>query len=234
MPPPNEEYILDLLRDGGLVTRIQIEEARANLSGVSSIVECLVRDRLVSADDVSRSLAAQAQMQWIDLTDMLVPREVIDEIKPQDARRFKMIPVARNENNLVVATGDPLDFDSIDGLGFLLKREIELVCTTPEKIRQALVKYYDSAEEAVEIRRDEIGATAVDQLDIGEGARLPQGEGGETPIVRMVSMLLLDAHKLGASDIHLEPLEKSFRVRYRVDGVLQETQSLPKKLQSAI
>ena len=234
MSPPNEEYLLDLLRDAGLVTSPQIEEARANLDGSTRIVELLVRQGIVADDDVSRSLAAQTQMQWIDLGNMVVPQEVIDEIKPEDARRFKMIPIARNENSLVVATGDPLDFDSIDGLSFLLKREIDLVCTTPEKIRQALVKYYGSAEEAVDILREKIGDTAAEELDIAEGADLPQGEGGEAPIVRMVSMLLLDAHKLGASDIHLEPLEKSFRVRFRIDGVLQEMQSPPKKLQSAI
>ena len=234
MSPPNEEYVLDLLRDAGLVTRPQIEEARANLDGSTRIVELLVRQGIVADDDVSRSLAAQTQMQWIDLGNMVVPQEVIDEIKPEDARRFKMIPIARNENSLVVATGDPLDFDSIDGLSFLLKREIDLVCTTPEKIRQALVKYYGSAEEAVDILRKKFGDTAIEELDIAEGADLPQGEGGEAPIVRMVSMLLLDAHKLGASDIHLEPLEKSFRVRFRIDGVLQEMQSPPKKLQSAI
>ena len=234
MSPPNEEYLLDLLRDAGLVTSPQIEEARANLDGSTRIVELLVRQGIVADDDVSRSLAAQTQMQWIDLGNMVVPREVIDEIKPEDARRFKMIPIARNENSLVVATGDPLDFDSIDGLSFLLKREIDLVCTTPEKIRQALVKYYGSAEEAVDILREKIGDTAAEELDSAEGADLPQGEGGDAPIVRMVSMLLLDAHKLGASDIHLEPLEKSFRVRFRIDGVLQEMQSPPKKLQSAI
>jgi type II secretory ATPase GspE/PulE/Tfp pilus assembly ATPase PilB-like protein len=234
MPPPNDDYVLDLLLDAGLVTLPQIEEARSNLDGSSRVVELLVRQGIVADDDISRSLAAQTQMQWIDLADMVVPQEVIDEVKPQDARRFKMIPIARNEDRLVVATGDPLDFDSIDGLSFLLKRDIELVCTTPEKIRQALVKYYGSAEEAVDILRKKIGDTAIEKLDIAEGAELPQGEGGEAPIVRMVSMLLLDAHKLGASDIHLEPLEKSFRVRFRIDGMLQEMQSPPKKLQSAI
>ncbi len=82
--------------------------------------------------------------------------------------------------------------------------------------------------------RQKIGDAALEEIDIAEGAELPEGEGGDAPIVRMVSMLLLEAHKLGASDIHLEPLEKSFRVRFRIDGVLQEMQSPPKKLQSAI
>ncbi|HEX4665148.1 MAG TPA: GspE/PulE family protein [Chthoniobacterales bacterium] len=234
MPAPNEEYLLDLLRDVGLVTRKQIEQARAHLNGEKSVVEALVRQGIVTADEVSRRLAARAEITWIDLSDIVVPQEIIDEIRPQDARRFKMIPIARNEHGLVVATGDPLDFDSIDSLSFLLRREIELVCTTPEKIRQALIKYYGSAEEAVDVLRKKIGDAALEEIDIAEGAELPEGEGGDAPIVRMVSLLLLEAYKLRASDIHLEPLEKTLRVRFRIDGVLQEMQSPPKKLQSAI
>ena len=234
MPQPNEEYILDLLRDVGLVTRRQIEQARANLNGEKSVVDVLVRQGIVSADDVSRSLAAQAEMTWIDLADVVVPPDVIEEIRPQDARRFKMIPIARNEHGLVVATGDPLDFDSIDSLSFLLRKEIELVCTTPEKIRQALIKYYGSAEEAVDVLRQKIGDAALEEIDIAEGAELSESDGGDAPIIRLVSLLLIEAHKVGASDIHLEPLEKSFRVRFRIDGVLHEMESPPKKLQSAI
>jgi len=232
--PPNEEHILDLLRDVGLLTHRQIDQARSNLDGEKSVIDLLVRQGIVSSDDVSRSLAAQAQMSWIDLADVVVPQDVIDEIRPQDARRFKMIPIARNEHGLVVATDDPLDFDSIDSLSFLLKREIEFVCTTPEKIRQALIKYYGSAEEAVDVLRKKIGDAALEEIDITEGAELPEGEGGDAPIIRLVSLLLLEAYKVGASDIHLEPLEKSFRVRFRIDGVLHEMQSPPKKLQSAI
>ncbi len=234
MSPPNERYILDLLRDAGLVTRRQIESARANFKGEKSMVEVLVRQGSVSADDVSRSLAAQAQMSWIDLAELIIPQDVIDEIRPQDARRFKMIPIARNEHGLVVATGDPLDLDSIDSLSFLLQCEIELVCTTPEKIRQALIKYYGSAEEAVDVLRQKIGEAALEDIDITEGAELSDRDGGDAPIIRLVSLLLLEAYKVGASDIHLEPLEKSFRVRFRIDGVLYEMQSPPKKLQSAI
>ncbi len=234
LPPPDEEQVLDLLRDAGVVTRWQIDEARANLNGEEGVVDVLVEQGLVSPNDVSRSLAAQAEMSWIDLADIVVPQDVIDEIRPQEARRFKMIPIARNGQGLIVATGDPLDIDSVDSLGFLLKREIELVCTTPEKVREALIKYYGSAEEAVDVLRQKIGDAALDEIDVMEGVELPEGEGGDAPIIRMVSMLLLEAHKLGASDIHLEPLEKSFRVRFRIDGVLHEMQSPPKKLQSAI
>ena len=234
MPPPNEEYVLDLLRAVGLVTRKQIDEARDNVNGERSVIDVLVRQGLVSADDVSRSVAAEAKMSWIDLADIVVPQDVIDEVRPQDARRFKMIPIARNGQGLVVATGDPLDFDSIDSLSFLLKREIELVCTTAEKIHEALIKYYGTAEEGVDVLGQKIGKAGLEEIDVAEGAELAEGKGGDAPIIRMVSMLLLEAHKLGASDIHLEPLEKSFRVRFRIDGVLHEMQSPPKKLQSAI
>ncbi|MBA3830986.1 MAG: Flp pilus assembly complex ATPase component TadA [Chthoniobacterales bacterium] len=232
--PPNDDFVLDLLRDGGLVTRTQIDDARAHLNGTSSVVEMLVREGAVSADDVSRSIAAQTHMHWVDISEMIVPPDVINEIQPAEARRFRMIPIARNEATLVVATGDPLDFDSIDSLTYVLKCEVELVCTSPEKIREALVKYYGTADEAADNLLRQIGDAAIADLDLEDVAELAEGDTGDAPIVRMVSLLLLEAHKLGASDIHLEPLEKSFRVRFRIDGVLQEMQSPPKKLQSAI
>ncbi len=234
MPQPNEQYILDLLRDAGLVTRHQIAQAWANLNGEKNVVDALVRQGVVTSDAVSRSLAAEAELTWIDLAEVIVPPDVIEEIRPQDARRFKMIPIARSEHGLVVATGDPLDFDSIDSLSFLLGKELELVCTTPEKIRQALIKYYGSAEEAVDVLRQKIGDAALEEIDLAEGAELSGNDGGDAPIIRLVSLLLIEAHKVGASDIHLEPLEKSFRVRFRIDGVLHEMESPPKKLQSAI
>jgi type II secretion system protein E len=232
--PPNDEFILDFLRDADLVTRNQIDAARSQLNGEKSVVAELVRQGVVTDEDISRSVAAQAEMPWVDLADITVPPEVIDEIQAQDARRFKMIPIGRNKDGLIVATGDPLDFYSIDSLNFLLKREIELVCTTPEKIQQALIKYYGSAEEAIDRMREKVGDAALTEIDIVEGAELSHEEGGDAPIIRMVSLLLLEAHKLGASDIHLEPLERSFRVRFRIDGMLQEMQSPPKKLQAAI
>jgi len=117
---PNEDYVLDLLKDVGLITRPQIEHARVNRNGATSVVDALVRDGIVSADDVSRSLASQAHMDWVDLSGMVIPQEVINQINGQEARRFKVIPVSMNDGGLVVATGDPLDFDSIDSLSFLL------------------------------------------------------------------------------------------------------------------
>ncbi len=229
----NETYVLDLLHDAGLVTRPQIESARSRLNGENNVVGLLIRDGVVSEADVSRTLAGQAHMDWIDISVMVIPPVLIRQIRAEDARRFKVIPVAFGESGLVVAVGDPLDIDTIDSLSFLLQREIELVCTSPEKIREALIKYYGTADEAADILQEKLGAEVDLELELESGAAV-EGDEMDAPIIRMVSMLLIEAHRVGASDIHLEPLDKKFRVRFRIDGVLQEMQAPPKRLQSAI
>jgi len=230
----NEDYVLRALQDVGLVTRPQIESARSRLNGANNIVDVLVKDGVVSESDLSRTLAGQAHMDWIDISSMVIPPEVIKQIRAGDARRFKVIPVAFGETGLIVAVSDPLDIDTIDSLSFLLQREIALVCTSPEKIRQALIKYYGTADEAADILQQRIGQDVDLGLEIGDGAAVAEGDEADAPIIRMVSMLLTEAHRVGASDIHLEPLDKKFRVRFRIDGVLQEMQAPPKRLQSAI
>ena len=231
---PKEDYILKLLEDAGLVTRSQIENAKSRLNGTGNAVDLLVNDGVVSEADVSRSLAAQAHMDWIDLSTKVIPPEVIKQIRAEDARRFKVIPVGFGESGLIVAVSDPLDIDTIDSLSFLLQREIELVCASPDRIRQALVKYYGTADEASDILAQQIGQDVDFGLEITEGGDISATDEADAPIIRMVSMLLIEAHRLGASDVHLEPLDKKFRVRFRIDGVLQEMQAPPKRLQSAI
>jgi type II secretion system protein E len=231
---PNEDYVLRVLQDVGLVTGPQIEKARARLNGANTVVDLLVSDGIVSNTDVSRALAAQAQMDWIDISAMVIPPQVIKQIRVEDARRFKVIPIAFGETGLVVAVSDPLDIDTIDSLSFLLQRELELVCTSPEKIREALIKYYGTADEAADILQQRLGEDVDLGLEIGDGAQLAEGDESDAPIIRMVSMLLIEAHRVRASDIHLEPLDKKFRVRFRIDGVLHEMQAPPKRLQSAI
>jgi type IV pilus assembly protein PilB len=230
----NDDHVLRVLEDVGLVTGAQIQSARARLNGSTSVVDVLTRDGIVSETDVSRALATQAHMDWVDLTTQLIPADVINQIRAEDARRFKVMPVALNENSLVVAVSDPLDIDTMDSLSFLLQREIELVCSSPEKIREALIKYYGTADEAADVLQERLGQEVDFGLEITEGGELAGGDDADAPIIRLVSMLLVEAHRLGASDIHLEPLEKKFRVRFRIDGVLQEMQAPPKRLQSAI
>ena len=232
--PQNDEYVLRVLEDVGLVTNAQIAKARTRANGAREVVSVLVKDGILSETDVSRTLAAQAHMDWIDLSARLIPPDVIQQIRAEDARRYKVIPIALGDSGLVVAVSDPLDIDAIDSLSFLLQREIELVCSSPEMIREALIKYYGTADEASDILQERLGGEADLGLEITDGGELTGGDEADAPIIRMVSMLLVEAHRLGASDIHLEPLEKKFRVRFRIDGVLQEMQAPPKRLQSAI
>ena len=230
----NEDYVLKVLQDVGLVTRKQIDSARSRLNAASNVVDLLVKDGVVSETEVSRTLATQAHMDWIDIATLVIPPEVIKQIRVEDTRRFKVIPVGFGDTGLIVAVSDPLDIDTIDSLSFLLQREIELVCTSPEKIREALIKYYGTAEEAADILQQKLGEDVDLGLEIGDGTALTEPDEADAPIIRMVSMLLIEAHRAGASDIHLEPLDKKFRVRFRIDGVLQEMQAPPKRLQSAI
>src|SRR5213596_107852 len=230
----NEHYVLGVLQEGGLITSQQIDGARSRLNGEPGVLDVLINDGTLSEVDVSRTLAAQAHMDWIDISTMVIPPQVISQIRGEDARRFKVIPVSFGETGLVVAVGNPLDIDTMDSLSFLLQRELELVCTSPKKIREALIKYYGTADEASNVLRQQIGQDVDLGLEIMDGGDISATDEADAPIVRLVSMLLIEAHRAGASDIHLEPLDKKFRVRFRIDGVLQEMQAPPKRLQSAI
>src|SRR5207237_1748194 len=187
-------------------TATQVESARVRLNGADNVIDRLIKDGIVSDADVSRTLAAQAHMDWIDISSMVIPPQIIKQIRAEEARRFKVIPVAFGETGLIVAVGDPLDIDTIDSLSFLLQRELELVCTSPQKIREALIKYYGTADEAADVLQEKIGADIDLGLEIGDGTDAVGVDEAEAPIIRLVSMLLIEAHRAAASDTHLEPL----------------------------
>lgn len=231
----SENYIIEILQDVGLVTQSQVEKAIQNKSGDQSPVDALVASGLITREDVARTLAAHSNIDFVDLSQVTISSEIIDLVPQDIVRRYKVIPVALTEAGLVVAIADPLNFETLDSLRFLLKREVELVCATEEQIKAAMVKYYGTADEASQRVLDELGQE-IDFGDIAmENVETEEASGeGDAPIIKMVTMLILEAHKTRASDIHLEPLENRFRVRFRIDGKLQEMQNPPKRLQSAI
>jgi type IV-A pilus assembly ATPase PilB len=231
----NNDYVIEILRDTGLVTRSQLEHATAEITDKISVVDRLIEHGVVSLEDVTRALAAQANMDFVDLSQLAISNEVIALITPEVARRYKVVPVAQVDSGLMVAIGDPLDFDTFDSIGYLLKQHVEFVCATPAQIKTALHKYYGTADEAVEAMEGQLGeeiSIGGDQSILGNSDG--GGDSGDAPVIKLVTMLLVEAYKMRASDIHLEPMEKRFRVRFRVDGVLLEMQNPPKKLQSAI
>ncbi len=219
----NEEYVVEILQDVGLLTRGQVDEARVK-AGAGSVLKELVQDGLLTQEDITRTLAAQNGMEFIDLSTVAPSPDVLETMNMESCKRYRAVPVAFRDDTLVVAISDPMDMETADSLSFVLNRDVEYVCATPDSIQKAITEFYGTG--------DGSGGDS-NEMILGEG-----GEGetveGDAPIIKMVSMLLLEAYNNRASDIHLEPLEKKFRVRFRIDGVLQEMQSPPKKLHLAI
>jgi len=227
----NDEYTVEVLRDLGLLTKSQIEEARAKMDG-SGLLHVLLQDGFVMQEDVSRALAAQNSMDFVDLDHMQVERKVVDFLDVNDARRYNAVPIALRDDILVIALADPMAMQTMDDLTYKLRRELEFVCATPDAIRKLIFKFHGDADDAA--------ASLIKSMGDIEGHDGPpdDDEGGapegDAPVIKLVSLLLLEAYTNRASDIHIEPLESKLRVRFRIDGVLQEMQSPPKRLHSAI
>lgn len=229
----NEDYTLEILQDVGLVTRAQVEHAQANMT-TQSVVDALIQDGIITETDVGRTLAEQSGMEFVDLAQVNIRPEILSQLPAEDAKRYRAMPVDDRGGSLIIAISNPMDMQTMDDLTYKLQREVEFVCSTPDAIRKALIKYYGSAEEASSdlMRQLNVEGDLAGNMLVEGGTE--ESQENDAPIIKMVSLLLLEAYNNRASDIHLEPLESKFRVRFRIDGVLQEMQSPPKKLHSAI
>ena len=221
----NEDYLLELLMEASLVTNEEIENIRSQLQDRESVVERLVSSKRLSEEQVAQVSARSASMDYIDLEHTPIAPDLFERIPDDVARRFRAVPVADDGTYLTVAVADPLDFEVLDGLPHIIGREINAVCATASAIELTINQNYgeDLAEEASESE-----FTVVTE----EGAEAASAD--DAPIIRMVSAMLLEAFKLSASDIHIEPMETTLRIRYRVDGKLIEVDNHPKKLHPAI
>lgn len=217
--PANDDYVIEILKDVGLVTQEQLQEVSAHSGGLH-LVENLVKEGIVSAEDIARTLASQNGMDYIDLAHVTPSPDLVALLTPETARRYKTVPVSEHDGSVVMAVADPMDFEAFDSIGFLLKRPVEFVCAVPAQIAEKLESLYPLGFE-------EIGKPE-GEIEVEEDA------GDDAPIIRMVSNILVEAQNSRASDIHIEPMEKRLRIRFRIDGNLQEVQSPPKKLQGAI
>ena len=226
----NDEFIAETLRDLGLVTKAQIGAAREHLAE-EGLIQTLVNDGIVTEEDIARALAAQNSMEFVDLSEAHPERRILDMVEADDARRYQALPIALRNGILTVAIGDPMGMQSMDDLNYKLQREIEFVCASPEEIRKLVVKHYGSAEDAANELLKEAGQAK--KSDATEDEEDDDGP-GDAPVIKLVSTILLEAHTNRASDIHIEPLEHKLRIRFRIDGVLQEMQPPPKKLHGAI
>jgi type II secretion system protein E len=218
--PANDEYVIEILKDVGLMSQEQADDLAGRTGGLH-MVETLIKEGTVSAEDVARTLASQNGMDFVDLSQVTPSPELVSLLSPENARRYKTVPVSEHDGSLVLAIADPMDFEAFDSIGFLLKRPVEFVCAVPAQINDKLDRLYPQGLE-------ELGKAVLTEEEedyTGDD---------DAPIIRLVSSLLIEAQNNRASDIHIEPMEKRLRIRFRIDGNLQEMQSPPKKLQGAI
>ena len=143
----NEEFVVEVLREVGLLTQFQVEQARVK-AGAGSLVRELIDQGLITQEDVVRTLAAQNGMEFIDLTTVAPPPDVLQALDVEIAKRYRAVPVAMRDGTLVVAIGDPMDMETADALSFVLNRDIEYVCATPDSIKKSIADFYGIEAEA--------------------------------------------------------------------------------------
>lgn len=227
----NEDYLIDLLKESGFLEDSQLEQVQEKKLRGETPAETIVRLGFVSSEDVSRTRANSAQMEYIDLSAFSAPPEIVETVAADVAQRYKVVPVGVEAGRLRLAVSDPHDFETLDSLPHVIPHDIEFVCSTPESINDVLIQFYGDAEQLARTMERQLMGN-----DEFSGAEEEQGEAEteDAPIIRMVSSTLFEAFKVGASDIHIEPLERDLRIRYRIDGVLHDVEHHPKKLHNAV
>ena len=230
-----DDYLLDLLVDLGFTNAEQVGQARTESGGVG-VVDWLVANRIIRPADVTQAKAAQFGAEVVNLAVMKIEDEVISIIPRHIAKKYRVIPIFKSEGKVAVALADPSDLNTIDSLTHLLNSEIELRVASEPDIEAALTRYYGADKKAM---AEGAFADVIQELtesDVHIGATDDDGVAvdADAPLIRLVNQIVIDAFKLRASDIHLEPLEKRFRLRYRIDGMMQEMKAPPKRLQASI
>ena len=228
-------YILSLLLENGLVTQMQADQAadQAMLSdGLYDTVDILVNSGTVNEADMTALLAQQYGMDVIDLEGYDIPEEILDKIPKPIVEQYRVIPVMMHDDVLTIAMSDPSDMETIDTLRYLLNGDIDAVVAPQTQIDVAIEKNYaDDMEKlnAMVQKEENLDEVVANSSTIGAAEEVADDD---APIIRLVTSLLIDAYKLKASDIHFEPMEKRYRVRYRIDGALREVNGPPKYLQA--
>ena len=199
-------------------------------------MDTLVAAGVLQPIDVTRAKAMHFGAEMVDLRDMTLTDEVIAAVPRHVAKKFNVVPVAISEEGTAVAVADPSDLDNIDAIQVALGASIQLRVASQEEIDDALNRYYGGQETSElsemiqDITEGEVEIGTLGSIDDDDGADVD----ADAPIIKLVNSLIVEAFKMRASDIHLEPLGKKFRVRYRIDGVLHEMKGPPKRLQLPI
>ncbi len=233
-----DDYLVDILGDLGFVTQDQIATARKEAAaGGVGIVDYMLANKMIRTADLAQAKAAQFGAEVVRLGDLKLSDETINLVSRDVARKYRVVPVSKNGSTIVVAVSDPSDLGTIDTLHHLLSADIEYKVASEEDIEAALGRYYggkvDKKHQSKEML-DVVEELTKDDVEVVGGKDEAAVVEADAPLIKLVNTLIVDAFKLRASDIHLEPLSKTFRVRYRIDGVLKEMKGPPKRLQASI
>jgi type IV pilus assembly protein PilB len=234
----------DVFVTSGLVTEEQLTQAtekQRQLKSQEPIGELLVSMGLITERDRVRCLGEQWGVPYVDLSEMRIPEDVTSAVTQELARRFKVIPIARELKRVTLAMRNPLDIFAIDEIRLITGKEVEPVIATEEDIINAISANYRTevnvSEAVSDVMRDldeaSIQITAEntdDNITIEQLKELS----GEAPVVRLTNMIISRGITDKASDIHIEPSKDSLRIRYRVDGILSDGMTLPKKAQASL
>ena len=199
------------------------------IAGSKSYSEAVISAGLASREDilglVAEYLGYELQVGEVDEIDS----EVISSIQPDMARQYGIVPLYLSEGGIHFLAADPFNSAIIDDLTFALNLEIQLIVTEPEYVNQLLDHYYPTEESSLDDLLGNVGLEDFEGLDESKENELSDAA-NETPIIRFVNLVMQQAIRAQASDIHFEPFENEFRIRYRVDGALYEMSPPPKSL----
>ncbi len=229
----------DLLIRQKVISAEQLAEAeQLSKSGKLSVTDALIRLGYATGDEVMRALARAHNLDFVNLNEVVVPPSVVELVPESIARENCVLPLAQEDDGaLKVIVSDPLDYDTLDKLRFVLAREVRIALAPRENIQEAIARYYGQTEgESADSMLQEFTDTAIDFTETEQSNRAEEEAIDESaaPIVRLVNLIVSEAVQLRASDIHIEPFEDRVRVRYRIDGVLIERDSPPRRLLGAI
>ncbi|HSW28005.1 MAG TPA: type IV-A pilus assembly ATPase PilB [Longimicrobiales bacterium] len=235
----SEVRLGDLFVREGLITEEQLQASltESKTSG-TRIGYALVKLGFVAEEELTRMLARQYRVPAVDLDKVTVDEKILKLIKPEQAHKHLVLPLRRVGRMLTVAMTNPTDFAAIDDLKFVSKLDIEPVIVGEFTLRKHLDKYYGKQDEqALPDLGDLVGdedVEVVEEKDEETSMAALQAEMDSAPVVKFINGLLTDAVLRGVSDIHIEPFEKEIRIRYRIDGALQEVMKPPMKMKAAI
>ena len=221
----------EILVEWGVATDAMVQEAldHAQQEGIR-IGEALVALGMADEEDVTKALATQYDMEYVDLERQILVPGLLEEVPEDIIKRHLVLPISKEGNRLKVIITDPLDLETMDMLRFRLNAEIECVLASKTRLRNFIERFVRSdvsIDEAVhQLERD----TYVE----GGGGIQDEMDAQSAPVIRLVHMLVTEAVNSRASDIHIEPMANRIRVRYRVDGVCRERDNLPKRMQGPV